>query len=57
MVKGNPSQGRKRVDAVDSRAASVLVRAKDGSAFARWYSIPSLSLPVSVSFHLTNRIS
>ncbi|KAK7390768.1 hypothetical protein VNO78_18834 [Psophocarpus tetragonolobus] len=29
------SQSRKRVDAVDSRAASVLVRAKDGSAFAR----------------------
>ncbi|KAJ1436365.1 High mobility group box domain [Sesbania bispinosa] len=29
------SQGRKRVDAVDSRSASVLVRAKDGSAFAR----------------------
>ncbi|KAK7280654.1 hypothetical protein RJT34_25720 [Clitoria ternatea] len=29
------SQSRKRVDAVDSRSASVLVRAKDGSAFAR----------------------
>lgn len=30
------TKGTKRVDAVDSRAASVLVRAKDGSAFARW---------------------
>ncbi|KAG4984688.1 hypothetical protein AAZX31_10G273600 [Glycine max] len=29
------SQSKKRVDAVDSRAASVLLRAKDGSAFAR----------------------
>ncbi|BAT93625.1 high mobility group B protein 7-like isoform X1 [Vigna umbellata] len=29
------SQTRKRVDAVDSRSASVLVRAKDGSAFSR----------------------
>ncbi|RDX98566.1 High mobility group B protein 7, partial [Mucuna pruriens] len=29
------SQSRKRVDAVDSRSTSVLVRAKDGSAFAR----------------------
>ncbi|XP_020210263.1 high mobility group B protein 7 [Cajanus cajan] len=29
------SQSRKRVDAVDARSASVLVRAKDGSAFAR----------------------
>ncbi|XP_004497257.1 high mobility group B protein 7-like isoform X2 [Cicer arietinum] len=29
------TKGTKRVDAVDSRAASVLVRAKDGSAFAR----------------------
>lgn len=35
MAKTNTSQGRKRVDAVDSRAASVLVRAKDGSAFAK----------------------
>ncbi|XLR45536.1 hypothetical protein HN51_029648 [Arachis hypogaea] len=36
MAKGNnTSQGRKRVDAVDSRSASVLVRAKDGSAFAK----------------------
>lgn len=36
-AKSNPSQARKRVDAVDSRAASVLVRAKDGSAFAKWF--------------------
>ncbi|KAE9618572.1 hypothetical protein Lal_00047467 [Lupinus albus] len=35
MAKTNSSQGRKRVDAVDSRAASVLVRGKDGSAFTR----------------------
>ncbi|OIW12795.1 hypothetical protein TanjilG_24728 [Lupinus angustifolius] len=35
MAKTNSSQGRKRVDAVDSRAASVLVRTKDGSAFTR----------------------
>ncbi|KAF7808418.1 high mobility group B protein 7-like [Senna tora] len=33
--RSNPSQARKRVDAVDSRAASGLVRAKDGSAFAK----------------------
>ncbi|CAL0316280.1 unnamed protein product [Lupinus luteus] len=35
MAKTNSSHGRKRVDAVDSRAASVLVRTKDGSAFTR----------------------
>lgn len=29
------TKGTKRVDAVDSRSASVLVRAKDGSAFAK----------------------
>ncbi|MED6110975.1 hypothetical protein PIB30_117842 [Stylosanthes scabra] len=36
MAKGkNSSQGSKRVDAVDSRSSSVLVRAKDGSAFTK----------------------
>ncbi|CAL0300456.1 unnamed protein product [Lupinus luteus] len=35
MAKTNSSQGRKRVDAVDSRSASALVRGKDGSAFTR----------------------
>ncbi|XP_028767057.1 high mobility group B protein 7 [Neltuma alba] len=34
-IRSNPSQARKRVDAVDSRAANGLVRAKDGSAFAK----------------------
>ncbi|KAK4261879.1 hypothetical protein QN277_004817 [Acacia crassicarpa] len=34
-TKSNPSQARKRVDAVDSHAATGLVRAKDGSAFAK----------------------
>ncbi|XP_054810253.1 high mobility group B protein 7-like [Prosopis cineraria] len=34
-TRSNPSQARKRVDAVDSRAATGLVRAKDGSAFAK----------------------
>jgi len=33
------TKGTKRVDAVDSRSASVLVRAKDGSAFAKWFVI------------------
>ncbi|KAE9611616.1 putative chromatin remodeling & transcriptional activation HMG family [Lupinus albus] len=35
MAKTNSSHGRKRVDAVDSRSASVLLRTKDGSAFTR----------------------
>nr|CCW03275.1 similar to high mobility group B protein 7 [Lupinus angustifolius] len=35
MAKTNSSQGMKRVDAVDSRSASALVRGKDGSAFTR----------------------
>ncbi|KAI4358051.1 hypothetical protein L6164_001957 [Bauhinia variegata] len=34
-AKTNPSQARKRVEAVDTKSASTLVRGKDGSAFAR----------------------
>nr|AFK37944.1 unknown [Lotus japonicus] len=45
------SQGRKRIDAVDSRAASVLVRSRDGSAFARCEEC-NKSVPVAlISMH------
>lgn len=40
------TKGTKRVDAVDS--ATVLVRAKDGSAFAKWFVCCSLSLPLAL---------
>lgn len=41
-VKSNPTKARKRVEASmesAATAASSLVRGKDGSAFARWYSL------------------
>lgn len=36
-VKSNPNKSRKRVEASQESVVSSLVRAKDGSAFARWY--------------------
>ena len=43
-MKSNPTKARKRVEASQESTAPSLVRAKDGSAFARWYYFTSSDL-------------
>lgn len=50
-LKSNPTKARKRVEATEEPATGggpSLVRAKDGSAFTRWY--PSSNLTLSAAF-------
>lgn len=57
-LKSNPTKARKRVEATEDPTGggggSSLVRAKDGSAFTRWYPIsspsPSSAFPESLGF-------